>query len=284
MNSSLLSLLGYLEKNSQEFSGFAVDVGGHRGDYSRFLLGVGCFDKVYAFEPLPENFIVLREIGGEGARGFVPVPKALGATKGSLNINYDEDLATASLLQYEKDYQSLGVRKTKLVEVDTLDDFLRDNSTGKLAFIKIDTQGNDLAVICGGKGIISRDRPIIQTEFIFTKMYDGQCSPNELINFLSGFGYLLYSVNNVHVSPQGRLAFCDALFIPKELDVPEDGPFRCIDDEVSFKEQLANLAQVCDERLELINRLDSELQHIKSSKVKFNFFVDFFKRAFKWGR
>lgn len=284
MNSSLLSLLDHLKKSSQDFSGFAVDVGGHRGDYSKFLLGIGCFDKVYSFEPLPENFIFLKELSAREGVGFFPVLKALGAQKGSLNINYDEDLATASLLQYEKNYHSLGARQTKLVEVDTLDDFLRSFPSGRLAFLKIDTQGNDLAVIDGGSRVIARDRPIIQVEFIFSKMYEGQCSPKDLISSLSKLKYILYSVNNIHVSQQGRLAFCDALFVPAEISFPEDGPFRCIDDESSFSKQLAELSRVCEERLELINRLDSELKHKISNVASSNFFVDVFKRAFKWGR
>jgi len=284
MSSSLLSLLRYLE-NSPAVEGVAVDVGAHKGDFSRLLLNIGCFDKVFSFEPMAENFRELDEVSrAEGWVNFFPIHKALGERRATVDINHDEDLATASILPYKENYKSIGERRKQKVEIETLDRFLICGLTERLAFLKIDTQGNDLAVLRGGEEVIARDRPIIQTEFIYTSMYEGQCSPRELTEYLLQLRYYLYSLNNLHVSPQGRLAFCDALFVPVELQVPEDGPFRCIDAEESFQQQLDCLSSICEERLDLINRLNSELELMRSKRTTDSKLMGAFKRISRWAR
>ena len=72
----------------------------------------------------------------------------------------------------------------------------------------------------------------------------------------------MYSLNNLHVTPEGRLAFCDAIFIPKELNVPVTQKYSCIDDQLSFQSQIQTLTEVCAERLTYIDVLDAEVQRL----------------------
>lgn len=78
----------------------------------------------------------------------------------------------------------------------------------------------------------------------------------------------MYSLNNLHVTPEGRLAFCDAIFIPKELDIPVTQKFSCIDDLLSFKAQIQTLAKICAERMAVIELLDTEVQRL--NKIQTN--------------
>lgn len=80
--------------------------------------------------------------------------------------------------------------------------------------------------------------------------------------------YKMYSLNNLHVTPEGQLAFCDAVFIPKELDIPVTQKYSCIDDQLSFQIQIQTLTQICEERLAVIDLLDAEVQRL--SRIQTN--------------
>lgn len=264
MNTSLSALLPLIS-NQYEKHCFAIDVGAHHGEFSKFLLQTGLFQKVLAFEPNFESYYATQSaISSQPNCVFKVINSALSSETGTLTLYCDADTATASLLQYDPNYSGLGPIKKYSVSVLTLDEYLDTNpDLGRLQCLKIDTQGNDLAVIKGGMSTISAHRPIIQTEFIYIPLYEGQCSPAELSEALSQMDYEMYSLNNLHITPEGCLAFCDAIFIPKELDIPLTQKYSCIDDQISFQTQIRTLTKICAERLDLINVLDAEVQRLR---------------------
>jgi FkbM family methyltransferase len=270
MNTSLSQLFKLACTPDNAKSSFAIDVGAHHGEFSKFLIQTGLFDKVLAFEPNLESYSVTQSaVSSQPGCVFEVVNSALSSESGMLDLYCDADTATASLLQYDPGYLSFGQIKRHTVPVLTLDEYLDANSGfGRLQCLKIDTQGNDLSVIKGGTSAISAHRPIIQTEFIYIPLYEGQCSPAELTEALAQLDYKMYSLNNLHVTPEGRLAFCDAVFIPKELYIPVTQKYSCIDDQVSFQSQIDALTQICAERLAVINVLDAEVQRL--SKIQVN--------------
>ncbi len=266
-----LSLTALLEAINPQFTKekcIAIDVGAHFGGYSQFLRETGMFAKVIAFEPNIENYRVLSAESDKYAKNtFEVVNAALSNKAGILELFCDEDSATGSLLNYAAKDKPNEKINSQVVNVFTLDGYL--NKLGfadKLGLIKIDTQGNDLAVILGAEKTIALHRPIIQTEFIYIPLYEGQCTPKELEAELTSLNYTLYALNNLHVTKQGRLAFCDALYIPVELGIITTHEYTCIDNISSYREQIFILEKICAERLALINRLDADLNnHIKST-------------------
>lgn len=74
-------------------------------------------------------------------------------------------------------------------------------------------------------------------------------------------------MNNLHVTAEGRLAFCDAIFVPKELNITLTQKYSCIDDQVSYANQINALTKICAERLALIERLDAEVQIMNKSSL-----------------
>jgi FkbM family methyltransferase len=270
MNPSLSQLLQLACNADNAKNCFAIDVGAHHGEFSKFLIQTGLFGKVLAFEPNKESYIATQNaVSSQSNCVFEVINSALSSESGMLDLYCDADTATASLLQYDPGYLGFGQIKRHTVSVLTLDEYLDANSGfGKLQCLKIDTQGNDLSVIKGGERVISVHRPIIQTEFIYIPLYEGQCSPSELADALAQLDYKMYSLNNLHVTPEGRLAFCDAVFIPIELDIPVTQKYSCIDDQVSFQTQIQTLTQICAERLAVIELLDAEVQRL--SKIQAN--------------
>ncbi|WAR46600.1 FkbM family methyltransferase [Methylomonas rapida] len=264
MNPSLSKLLQLACNTDNAKSCFAIDVGAHHGEFSKFLMQTGLFGKVLAFEPNLESYLATQSAVPSQDNCVVEViNSALSSASGMLDLHCDADTATASLLQYDSSYLISGKIKRHTVSVLTLDEYLGANSDlGRLQCLKIDTQGNDLSVIKGGECAISVHRPIIQTEFIYIPLYEGQCSPAELTEALVHLDYKMYSLNNLHVTPEGRLAFCDAVFIPKELDIPVTQKFICIDDQISYQTQINILTEICEDRLNVINVLDAEVQRL----------------------
>lgn len=275
MNQSLSQLmqLVYKPNNGTHYS--AIDVGAHHGEYTKFLISTGFFNHVVSFEPNPESYLkLLNQIFSTKNCKHEVINSALSYQSGTLDLYCDDDTATASLLQYDSNYIGHGQVKTLTVPVVTLDEYLDEHSNiGQLLLLKIDTQGNDLSVIRGSVRTIAAHRPIIQTEFIYIPLYKSQCYPVELSELLSKLNYEMYSLNNLHITPEGRLAFCDAIFIPKELNVPLTEEYSCIDDQLSFTTQINTLTHICEERLALIELLDAELNknnllYVALKKVK----------------
>lgn len=286
MNVSLSLLLTQIHDPVDSKKGCAIDVGAHCGDFSSFLVQTGLFNSVVAFEPNYQSFeaIKSKKIATESCE-FQVVNAALSSESGSFSLYSDADTATGSLLPYASDYEGRGQLKKQLVSVYTLDNYFDSNEQlGSLRLIKIDTQGNDLSVIKGAQKTLSRHRPIIQTEFIYVPLYEGQCSPAELTEAISALDYKMYSLNNLHVTNEGRLAFCDAIFIPDELAIPITQKFICIDDQLSFSKQLEQLTEVCAERLRLIEMLDAEVRCLHGSQKVVNYLNRLITKVKSWVR
>lgn len=282
MNTSLSKLLSVLNNNcNSEF--FAIDVGAHCGEYTKFLMKTGFFCHIVSFEPNPESYqSLLEQVSSTGNCEHQAVNSALSYKSGTLDLYCDADSATASLLQYDSNYIGRGQIRTHTVPVLTLDEYLAKHpSLGRLQLLKIDTQGNDLSVIRGGLEAIAMHRPIIQTEFIYSHMYKGQCTPTELSDALISMDYEIYSLNNLHITAEGRLAFCDAIFVPKEMNIPSTQEYSCIDDEVSYTTQINTLSKICEERLALIEQLDAEVQRLNA---KNNPVLTILKKVKSWAQ
>ena len=287
MNPSLSQLLQLVCKPGSSSRCFAIDVGAHHGEFSKFLIQTGLFEKVLAFEPNLESYSATQSaVSSQPNCVFKVINSALSSESGTLDFYCDMDTATASLLQYDPSYISRGQIKRHSVSVLTLDEYFDTNSElGRLQCLKIDTQGNDLAVIKGGGRAISAHRPIIQTEFIYIPLYEGQCSPAELSEALSLLDYEMYSLNNLHVTPEGRLAFCDAIFIPKELNIPVTQSFSCIDDQMSSQSQIQRLTEICTERMVVINVLDAEVKRLNGiPSESASMLGELIKKAKSWVR
>jgi hypothetical protein len=74
--------------------------------------------------------------------------------------------------------------------------------------------------------------------------------------------YELYSMLNIHATIEGRLAFADAVFVPREFALPASQKFVQLDNHASYLAQIAELERICRERLDVINVLDAEVKRL----------------------
>lgn len=167
---------------SLELEGKTVlDVGGNHGIYSYWLArSVGRYGQVHYFEPQPELCTEVQAVMRWLEHGQVRVNcLALSDDRSfhQLRRNYPGD-GSASLV-------STGVTGDAVAcESITLDGYCESQAFTELAFIKIDVEGHELAVVRGGLATLRRFRPVLQVEL---RVHEPSC--DQVIAVLSDLGY-----------------------------------------------------------------------------------------------
>lgn len=243
----------------------AIDVGAHVGAFTREIIDSGLYDRVVAFEPNPVNLVELDALAATQP-ALTVVRKGVGAFEGMADFHHGANTATGSLLPYEHNYELTGAPRKMRVPVVTLDGYLsQDPARAPVALLKIDTQGHDLAVIRGAAAMLANDRPLVIAEVLYLPRYEGQSTPESIFDAMSAQGYETYTLFNIHATVEGRMAFADALFVPRELAVPYSQRFEQLDNHVSYRTQIETLDRICAERLDVINVLDAEVKRLAAA-------------------
>ena len=136
------------------------DVGANVGAYSAKLRKAFPDAAIYSIEPHPKNFHRLVEnLSPLGA--VKPLQLAVGSTSGRINL-YDRDdrdgSSHASI--YSEVISELHKQSVTSHEVTmrTLDEIVRSEGVDRIDLLKIDTEGNELAVLQGAAELIAADR------------------------------------------------------------------------------------------------------------------------------
>jgi FkbM family methyltransferase len=235
-----------------------VDVGASKGDFTASILGVFPDAKGLLFEPTSSGVVALGQRFHDNPRIHI-FSCALSSEAGTAAFNRYEQSENNSLLD---SLLHVPLSVESQVRIETFDDFVQNASTlSKIDLIKIDTQGTDLRVLQGAEKTIERHRPAILTETIYVPLYEGQDSYYAILDFMRSHEYHLAGIYESHQTSTGLVAYADLLFLPESvystfLSVHDLGPFICADP-YYLLEKNENLNQVCQERLDLINRLQA---------------------------
>lgn len=196
--------LGYL-KNLVPKNAVTIDVGANRGLYTRELARISSC--VHAFEPTREMADLLRRTSAANVQVHEVAASDQDGTA-MLSVPLDGSDAVHSLASIEPRH---GARSCTTVEVKTarLDGMIKDD----VAFIKIDVEGHELAVLRGTTGLIEKSRPIFLVE-AEERHADGTTA--SVFEFFSSRGYRGFFVMGGEVTPVSefdprRLQDADAL-------------------------------------------------------------------------
>jgi FkbM family methyltransferase len=178
-----------------------LDVGANRGQYHDFLRhDVGYDGFIASFEPLPALSRHLLERSANDDRWIV-YSCALGRERGTAPFNVMDMDTFSSFLSptasaTHRFEQMNSVRSTVDVPVRTLDDVV-DDLRAKVSFrrpyLKLDTQGYDLAVIEGAANFLP-DIVALQTEASVTPIYEGSPDFATAIRMLERRGFALSGI------------------------------------------------------------------------------------------
>jgi len=133
-----------------------VDIGANQGSYTVFLSRlVGQKGKVYAFEPDPRNFFILKHRTRK-LKNVVIERIAVGNKKSKVKFYVDKFMSTSTI------HKDVTFSPITCLEVDMvcLDDYFQDLK-GNIALIKMDVQGSEPLVIDGMKNLIKKVKVLI---------------------------------------------------------------------------------------------------------------------------
>lgn len=148
--------------------GLVLDVGANAGAYAAFVRSLAADATIAAFEPHPRTIRQLREAAAH--HRFEALQLAVGETAGTAVLHdfADADGSTQASLDAEAvRLHGGGPTVAHTVECVRLDEYAASRGWGRIALLKIDTEGFDLAVLRGAARLLAERRiGMIQFEFI----------------------------------------------------------------------------------------------------------------------
>jgi FkbM family methyltransferase len=222
------------------------DVGANAGQYARMLRErVKYSGPIISFEPIPYLAQDLR-VAAASCNNWYIREVALDREAGTARLTVTHDSQFSSLRSVSKLGQSLFARHVDVsdeidVVLSTLARELRywhDRIGFRRAYLKMDTQGNDVAV-AEGAGDLLQDFVVIQAELAIHKLYNDIPDLAEAISFFRDHGFepSAFTPNNEGTFPV--LLETDCIFINRKYACgggPDYGEFT----ELGFGTPLVN--------------------------------------------
>ena len=168
-----------------------LDLGANIGYYTLiFAKLVGKRGKVFAFEPDPTNFSLLKKnVEINGYKNVELVQKAVSNKTGKIKLYLCEDNKGDHRI-----YNSHDGRQSIEIEAIRLDDYFK-NYNGAVDFIKMDIQGAEGGAIQGMFNLLKKNNVKIITEFWPIGLKRFGIDSEECLKLLIEFGFKLYEVN-----------------------------------------------------------------------------------------
>ena len=174
-----------------------LDVGANIGQFANAIRQAGFKGRIISFEPQSEAHVKLKAFAANSSNWTVFERCAVGSTPGETEINLSQNSFSSSILDIEKLHTSNAPGSKysgkEKVDVITLDQCKAIPKSGNI-FLKVDTQGFEKYVLDGAKILL--DRLVgVQLETSLAELYKGQTSFIELLTFMDGRGYDIWSIN-----------------------------------------------------------------------------------------
>lgn len=193
------------------------DIGANKGVTTNEYLKLFPSAEIHAFEPFRDLFPLWSEIVSKNRNvHFNPVGVSAIRDMVSFNINSNHD--TNSILASVKigaaSDASCKTLKTETIEVVSIDEYCSVNNIDKIDIVKIDTQGSELLVLKGMKGLLKNKKiRLIYSETYFKQQYADQPLLFDIAQYLKQFGYFIQDIYDPFYNDK-LLLWCDTIFIP----------------------------------------------------------------------
>ena len=162
---------------------------------------------LYSFEPAIEDKDILNKTIRGRYADFQLIDKALYSNSGAYNFYLMANPSMNSMLQpdveildeyfdgiksFKKWRKQLKIIDQKTISTTTIDTVAAERNIKTIDYLKIDTQGTELAVLTGAESSLkNRKIIVIKTEFAFIPLYKGQPTFTEIDAYLKALGYKL---------------------------------------------------------------------------------------------
>ena len=190
------------------------DVGAYQGDFSDMCLKVWPESSIHAFEALPEKMPKLQNRFSDKK---VKITNALVGDQNTDDIQFYADETASSILE---SYELHPKRKLNLKMI-TLDGYV-EQGMPLPDLLKIDTQGYEYPILKGFEKNIGRI-PVLLLELNVIEIYYQVTLAQDVIHFLSQFGFVIYDICEIHRRPlDNALVNLDFVFVKKDSFLRED--------------------------------------------------------------
>jgi FkbM family methyltransferase len=199
-----------------------LDIGAHVGRFTHAATQIWPISEVVAVEPNSEVFEQLR---AAIPRHAVIVSDAIDDSPRVADFFVHPDSTMNSLVSVDETsfqeqfgYYSPTAIRSRPVQVRTLDSLTAELGIGleRDLLLKIDTQGNELAILQSGHRILEQCSVCV-VEYMFWSGYKKAHELDELIGFMKKEGFHLAGVLGAEFRPDGRASFADILFLAPQV-------------------------------------------------------------------
>ena len=177
------------------------DVGANAGKWSQLVLSYEPSCKIIAFEPAPEIYQRLANNKILRKKGASFYNFALSDTLGTANFYYYNKTKELSLLSGFYNRSSVNQDQdtkpsTISIEKETLDHFCHNQKINYIDFLKIDTEGAELAVLKGTTNLIENHQ-ITAIQFEYGKAFlDSHATLKEIFFLLTKNDYIIFKLKS----------------------------------------------------------------------------------------
>lgn len=204
-------------------NGTLVDIGANVGVFSMSAASARPAAKVFAVEPVRDNFEVCRiNLERNGLSGRVKLWQlALGEKRATVEI--PTGVGTWQFIASAADKSHSAGMKVQPVEQFTLDSFVAEKIAGPVSMIKCDVEGYELFVLKGALETLRKDKPALLLEISRPFCERFNYKPEDIFSLLAPLGYSYLQLMGDGKSRLGGLLDLDVdfsganfLFFPKE--------------------------------------------------------------------
>jgi len=170
-----------------------LDIGANIGYYTLiFAKHVGKNGKVFAFEPDPTNFSLLKKnVEINGYKNVVLINKAVSDKTGKLRLFLSKDN-----MGDHRIYDSNEGRKFVEIKSVILDDYFK-NKNKKIDFIKMDIQGSEYGAFKGMSGLLNLNENVrIISEFWPFGLKKSGVQPFEYLKLITKHGFIINEISD----------------------------------------------------------------------------------------
>jgi FkbM family methyltransferase len=170
-----------------------LDIGANIGYYTLFFAKlVGKEGTVFAFEPSPDNFTLLKKnIEINGYSNVILEQKAVSNKTEKVKLYLSSDNPGAHRI-----YNSHDGRTSVEIDAICLDDYFKEYDR-KIDFIKMDIQGSEWAAIQGMIMLLQKNKNIKgMTEFAPIWLKRAGVEPEQYLKLLLKYGFKLFNIDN----------------------------------------------------------------------------------------
>ena len=130
---------------------YVIDGGAYTGNTALYFESlVGEEGKVFSFEPAPQTYAQLKKnITNSGFKNIISIQEGLADTKKVCRFNVKKNRAASSI----SDEGAIEV------QINTIDEFVKEQKIEHIDFIKMDIEGAELAALEGARKTITKHQP-----------------------------------------------------------------------------------------------------------------------------